>query len=343
MYKEILKNTFASVFEKKDILFKALLIPTLLLMIFDYLLDTDLANLYISIPFFILSVLINITIAITTHRILLLKESQIPIWGLFKFTSREYKFLFATIGLLLFIFIPVFLLIVASSFVDNIQIDSSIGSIMIVIVAIAILISIVVIASRLSLVFPSISIEKNMTFKQAWSYTKNYKLLCFITIILFPALFSIIFGLAYGLVIGFLMKLISPQLDVLYTILNVFINVFMISALSNTYKYIVSQTPEIHEKKEVSTHITKLSINDYDTIELEENNEVTFESLKDALITQYEELDFVVTVVNEIDSWVVKQSEDGDAYVALRATKDEYQIQTFNTDEPILKNIKEQK
>ena len=132
------------------------------------------------------------------------------------------------------------------------------------------------------MVFPSIALDKELTFKQAWNYTKSYKMLCFITIIVFPGLFSIIFGLVYGLVIGFLMKVISPQLDVLYTVLNVFINVFMISALSNTYKHIMSENPEFDEIKVKSTKITQLSINDYDAIELEPYYEITFDILKNS-------------------------------------------------------------
>lgn len=340
LYKEILKNTFASVFEKKDILFKALIIPTLLLMIFDYFLDADLKTWYLAVPFFILSFAINITISITTHRILLLEENDIPTWGLFKFTKREFNFLLSSIGLVLLITIPTFILVFASGFIESVLGAETIAIAVVGIGAIVLLVFVIAVISRLSMVFPSIALDKVLSFKEAWKYTKGYKMLCFITIIIFPGLFSIIFGLVYGLVIGFLMKVISPQLDILYTVLNVFINVFMISALSNTYKHVILANPDFIETKEKSSKITKLSINDYDPIELEENHEITFERLKDDLRAQYEKLGFMLTVVDEIDSWVVKQEEDGESYVALRATEDGFEIQTFNTEEPVLEVLK---
>jgi len=338
MYKEILKNTFSSVFDKKEFLFKALLIPTLFLMIFDYFMALDFNNLYVTIPLFILMMLINITISISTHRILLLEKSNIPTWGLFKLSSREYKFLASSGKLGLILFVP--LLIGGVIFAGmGIMFKSEENMNLLIFVSLFVFFMyILYLATRFSMVFPSIAVDKAITLRQSWSYTKNYKLLCFITIIIFPLLFGALFTVVYGAAIRFLMAILTEELAVLYSILNVVINVFIISALSNTYEHIMDNLPQtdepLYEKNQ--DKIYNLSINDYDLIKLDSDHEVTFQSLKSELISQYEELGYVNTVIDKIDSWVVKQEDDGDSYVALRETADMYQIQTFNVDEPVL-------
>lgn len=342
MYKEILKNIFASVFDKKEQLFKALLIPTLLLMVFDYFLVLDFTNLYITIPFFILMMLINITISITTHRILLLKKSDIPTWGLFKLGSREYKFTLSSGGLGLILLATLIIGAIVLGVMGTILKSAGNLNIFIYTAAFFLFIYMMYVATRLSMVFPSIAVDKALTFKQSWKYTQKYKLLCFITIVVFPLLFAILISLVYGLVIKFLMTVISSELAVLYSLLNVFINVFIISALSVTYEYVIAnvdQTDELLNDVDPNK-IYKLSINDYDIIQLDSFHDITFESLKNELISQYEKLGYINAVMDKTDSWVVKQDEVNDSYVALRVTNEEYQIQTFNTDEPILSILK---
>ena len=97
-----------------------------------------------------------------------------------------------------------------------------------------------VIISRVSLVFPAIAIDEDMDFKDSWHYTKNFKLLVYITIIVFPIVFSLLVGGVYTLVIQLLVATISEQLTHLLVLLNVAITVFLVSALSNTYLYIIS-------------------------------------------------------------------------------------------------------
>ncbi len=230
MYKNILRDTFASVFEEKDALFKALIIPTLLLMFFNYFGAFDVNNLYLSIPIIVLTIIINITISITTHRILLLKENSIPTWGLFKLSSREGKFFLSTFGLG-FIIILVGLLIMVVVMIFESLFSNFLNTTLNAIIIICILFAILSIISRLSIVFPAISVDKNITFTDSWHYTKDYKLLCFITIIVFPALFAIALSLPYGFIIDILADKISPHMTAFYSILNVFINIFIISAL----------------------------------------------------------------------------------------------------------------
>jgi len=352
LYKSIFRDTFASVFENKDALFKALLIPTVFL-IFCHFFLMDISkqfaegtvDYYTVVPTFLLSLVINLIIAITTHRILLLGSDSVPKWGSFKFSSREISFAYNFILLVLIYFILTLILILVSFllffiintiFTLEMQLQNAVFLLFpIVIVSISIL-------CGLALVFPSAATDNKLSFKQAWKLTKGYRVLCFVAIIIFPNIFGAIFGFVYGLAIEFLVNLISENLNVLYPILNVLISIFTISALSHTYKYIIANSPNIDGvlTNNESNKISKLSINDLDIIELDSNHEITFESLKDELVAQYEKLGYINAVVDEIDSWVVKQQEDGDSYVALRVTSDEYQIQTFNVDEPILRILK---
>ena len=99
-------------------------------------------------------------------------------------------------------------------------------------------IAVSVFLSRVSLVFPAIAIDNKMTFLESFEYTKDFKLLIFTTIIVFPVLFTLIVGGVYTLVINLLASNISPHLNILLVLSNVAISVFLVSALSNTYIYI---------------------------------------------------------------------------------------------------------
>ncbi len=348
MYKSVFRDTFASVFEKKDELFKALLIPTLLLIFFHYFfIDIDKQfregniNYFTAVPTFLLSLALNLTIAITTHRILLLGSDSVPKWGLFRLTSREWTFVYNFL-LLVLLYLALTLALAAGSSLLFILVDSILGlnletKNMIFVILPMIIIPIPILCG-LALVFPSIAADKKLSFKEAWNLTKGYRVFCFVTIVVFPNIFAAIFGFVYGMVIEFLVRLISDGLTILYPILNVFISVFTISALSNTYKFIISNSSNKEEETSIDkpNKICKLSINDYDVINLDKNHDITFDKLKDDLILQYDKLGFKLTIIDETDSWVVKQEEDGDAYVALRVINDEYQIQTSNTEEPQL-------
>jgi len=251
VYKQILRDTFASVFDKSAALFKALIIPTVLLVIFQYFMGDatkfytdEIINYYILVPSILLTLIFNITIAITTHRILLLGNNSVPSWGIFTLTRREVKFSFKFIKIFLCIIALSLVLIILSVlifFLSNFFIELPalvqslipLFSMLLVFVAVSIL-------GGLFLVLPATATENELSIKNAWKLSKNYRLLCFVTILLVPNLFGALFGFAYGLVIDILVKLISTELNVLYPILNVFISVFTISALSHTYKYLIS-------------------------------------------------------------------------------------------------------
>jgi hypothetical protein len=230
-YKEIINNTFILLLEKKNILIKALILPFILLVIIDYynksFTSPNITNLFSDFTlvfFLILSLIVSVIVAITTHRILLIEKNPVPKWGFFKFGLREFKYLGSSfvIGLLcvpflLFLFIPI------------IGIPIS-------------LIIILMIFSRMSLVFPSIALDEEISIWDSWNKTKNYKLITFFSIIIFPVIITIFVGLIYSLVINFLENVVSSYFAVLYVFLDLFITVLVVSTLSSTYKFIKNRT-----------------------------------------------------------------------------------------------------
>lgn len=252
MYKKILEMTFNPVFEKYPALIKALAIYLVFVIGIDYInASNDIIHLdghierkstLVFILTAIMSYAIYLLTAITTHRILILGEESVPTWGLFSWSRREWVFFSnaLVIGIILILmFIPAFLIGMPFGQLGNI---TAIG-VMFLLVAVVI--------SRLSLVFPAISIDKEITLGNAWNYTKAYKLLVFGMVILFPIVFSAIFGLVYGLVIKFIESILHMQLLYLYGILNIVITVFTISALSAVFKFIQEEHPEYFDREAV--------------------------------------------------------------------------------------------
>lgn len=246
MYKEIINLTFNLVFEKKYILMKANIVHLAVLMILYYF-NMKNSHAILQEPpnhldmllysgNILLSYVVTVYIVITTHRILLLNDYPVPKWGLFKVTSREFSFLTTSLFLNFSIIVPV--LVIGSIF--------ELLSIFWVWTITALIIW-SILFSRLSLVLPSIAIDKKISFFDAWDYTKNYKLLTYFMTIIFPTVFTVVIGSVYGLVIIILSKTISNELNILFPVLQTFIIVFITSALSATYRYIV----EVHKTQKI--------------------------------------------------------------------------------------------
>lgn len=239
-YKEIINDTFTLLVKKKDVLVRALIIPFILLLIIDYYEKSfssfsNSENIFTSVSllfFIILSLIISIIVAITVHRVLLMEENSVPKWGFFKFGVREFKYLGFSIliGLicipaLILVFIPI------------------IGTVLA-------LIMVFIIISRMSLVFPAIALNEQMSIFDSWNQTKDFKLITFFSIIIFPTIIAIFVGVVYMLVIKFLVSVVSVHFDILYVILNLFITVLVVATLSSTYKFVKKYTYIIEIEEE---------------------------------------------------------------------------------------------
>ncbi|MDD2896527.1 MAG: hypothetical protein PHG81_10990 [Aliarcobacter sp.] len=309
-YKEIINNSFSLLVKKRDILARALLIPFILLSIIHYI-----GKIYPNINSFS-SLIISIIIAIATHRILL-KEEEFPVkWGYFEFGSREFKYL----GNTLFIGI----LCLPSLFCLFIPI---IGIPLTVVICL-------ILISRMSLVFPAIALDEEMNVWDSWNNTKNYKLITFFSIIVFPTIITLAVGIVYGLVINFLVKVVSSQLEILYVILDLFITVLVVSTLSSTYKFIKKYgfIEKVEEKSDEEILINEKDGNYNVSIPFSLNK--TFEEIKKELLCQYEELGFSNIVINKENLWMIKNPQKDDSYVSLSIGTNKFQLETYNTNKP---------
>lgn len=321
-YKEIINDTFILLVKKKNILIKALIIPFILLMIIDYynksFTTPNITNIFSDFTlvfFLVLSLIISIIVAITTHRVLLLEENAVPTWGFFKFGLREFKYLSSSF-IIGFLCVPSFLFL----FIPIVGIPIT-------------LIVVLMIFSRMSLVFPAIALDEEMSIWESWNKTKTYKLITFFSIVIFPMIITILVGLIYSLVINFLVNVVSSYFDVLYVFLDLFITVLVVSTLSSTYKFIKKYTYEENIKKEVE----ELSIYEKDgnfkiTIPFIFNK--TFEELKLELLSQYEILGFSNIVIDKDDLWMIKNPHKENAYISLSVGSNKFLIETYNVDKP---------
>jgi hypothetical protein len=255
MYGKLMNEALKSIIENKNALFKALLIPTLVLVGIDIFLPSSFLsngekinfedNKFIFISFIILSIILNIVMAVSVHRIILIKddisslEAIMPTQTLLKFFLKSVWIGLLT-GLIFGILIAIFLLIsiVTEQFTQNkflVGVISYFLSTLLTMIAF----------SRFSMVLPATAIDEKMTLLDALAFTKNYKLLSLFMVTIFPTIIAILIALVYGLIIGFLTGVVSSHLSILYVFLNVFITVLVISCLSVTYSYIKN---EINEK-----------------------------------------------------------------------------------------------
>lgn len=340
MYEKILVSTFDSIFKNFDKLFQKLLIPIFLLVLIEYFFTNfinvntisnikdgnfNLNQLAIFFLLLFLLIMINISIAITTHRVSILGNDSVSNFGSAILGKREFKFLFKSIQLCFILAIPTFLL----SLIPVAGIFIAIG------VA-------VIISSRLSLVFPALACDNNMSFKESWNITKRYKLLTFIMIVVFPAIFSFSVAFVYNLAIGFLVKVVSEYFSILYSFLNIFIMIFTISVISSVYKYIYNMlfTEIKKEHNEKPNEVIESSDKNFQKIEIKNFKNISFESLKKELYSQCKKFNFCEIVFDRTNVWIIKNPEEEESYLSLRYDNNIYTIVAKNCSIPRLDILK---
>jgi len=188
----------------------------------------------------------------------------------------------------------------------------------------------------MSLVFPAIALDEEIGIWESWNKTRNYKLITFFSIIIFPMIITILVGLIYSLVINFLVNVVSSYFDVLYVFLDLIITVLVVSTLSSTYKFIKKYT---YEEENIKIQKEELLIYEKDgnfkiTIPFIFNK--TFEEIKLELLFQYEKLGFSNIVIDKEDLWMIKNSQKKDAYISLSVGVNKFLIETYNVDKPQL-------
>ena len=327
MYKIIIEQTFNSIFKERYSLIKSLSIYLIILIFLQFInLDNviivdgkkQIQNYYIFFLNLIVLLIISMMIAISTHRILILGNKSISKWGNFKFTSREISYLFQCIKLSILISIYTFIpLIVILKLFEN-------KTVHLLALSLVFLVS-TIIFSRMSLVFPSVAIDKKMDLNDSWKLTKKYRLLMYLLVIIFPTFFSLIIGLAYGMLIKFLVDVFHPIFNILNPILNVFIVVFVASILSSAFRYILKEENIIDdEKKIVSSLIETLELKSNGIYKLlfTDNDEKSFQDISTEIIKEYSRYGFSEIVENTDKELILINPNYEKSYVYLSYDND---------------------
>lgn len=168
----ILLASVALVLERGGKLTRALILPGILLVITQgiekQLLDDDM-RFVMQFP----HLMVYTWIALITHRITLLGVDSVPEWGISGWSPREMRYFVTMLAVLIvsfMIFVPGALL-------------QPVGPV------IAMLI-IVLVAGRLSLMFPAIALDKPANFHSAWMASRGHTRLLVIIAVILPLMVS---------------------------------------------------------------------------------------------------------------------------------------------------------
>ncbi len=206
-------GAFGYMYEYRVALVKALLVPFVLLLLLDYTMDPELGGGLI-ILWALLYLIVYAVIAVSTHRIILLGPAAVSEWGLAVPQKREFYFLLYTIGLSICM-IPVgFLALIIP-----------------VVGAVVAVITILYLTARLSLVFPAIATDRDLSFSDSWKATEKHQPLMIVVIVVVP------------LVVAIPEQLLSlvPYMGFLVVLLSVFTMVYIVAALSVAFQIITEK------------------------------------------------------------------------------------------------------
>lgn len=338
MYNDIFLSTFKSVFNNPNKLIKKLFLPAFIIVLLDAIISTSYfnniifnmknQNFSITDILVILAILFtylmsNIAIAVNTHRFIVIKNDDSPVFGSYIFSKREFKFLFTIFKFSLVIIIPSIIF----TFIPKV------GSFLSIILA-------VVITMRLSLIFPATACDEKLSLKESWNLTKNHNLLMFVMLILFPAIFTFTVSFVYSLIIAFLVNVVSSYFTIFYSFLNLFIAVFTVSVLSNIYLFINNRpVNKLKKDDDKPKDITYTSEDGNHNIKIDTKYNISFNTIKDELYEQYKNLDFNNIVYDRDYSWILKKDNDDESYISLRENNGEFIIDVKNSEQPNLNFI----
>jgi len=207
----ILKG-ISAVISRKTALTKALFLPLAIYLVLIQLMQSSQTSLAVPIVSGIISLMILVIISVAIHRIII-EEREIVFAGLISFGVRERGYLLAYFVSFLF-FLPCMGFLLIPNIGEHIA--TVVGA---------------YIFSRISLMFPSVSIDAPMSAKESWKATENYQVMMFTLIFLFSVFFTTLGWFAS--------KLSVPGL--LVDIFSIVAIVFFVGALSEAYKIIMAK------------------------------------------------------------------------------------------------------
>ena len=218
---------FSEIGGKKLALFKALLLPFIVINLCDLFIGVSRFAIF-NYTLLIIGIFQTVVIAITTHRIVLLGSDAVPEWGTIKVSFREIYYALHVAGLIIIGYIMFKLTPVFVPFISIFSFSSFLS----VIVALCVLVCILWVLSRLSLVFPGIAVNQGVSFKLSWDMTQNHKLLILLAAAVFPITLYILLS-----ILNFILKFL-PLGFVFTNFLAIVAWLLTIAMLSVAYRHI---------------------------------------------------------------------------------------------------------
>lgn len=234
MFLKLISQAAKSINENRVAISKALFIP-FIAYLFLILIGIYIEEPYVAFFAGLLTYSIDTVIAVTIHRLVLLGPNTIPEWGLLKWSMRETIFILHVIGMWLFLGITWGILGVAGVALGSIAGPLAIFGV------IAALVTVAYIWGKLSLVFPSIAIDKKISFNDSWKLADGHEGLMILVIAVLPLFLFIPIGLGLLLYSPSSMEDLETfnfTVNTISTLATPFYLIFSIALLSVTYKYI---------------------------------------------------------------------------------------------------------
>jgi len=266
---KIISGAFVFLWENKKRVLRALLVPVAVLFTIEISpLIINFAAYLEKIPFF-LAILFSlgssviyyaayVLFAITCHRLVLMKNTSVPAYGMFSWTRREWWFLAYLIILPLVYFLSVALFLMAKGLlmefdikIESFQMLFAKGDGMVLLILLVALPS-VYIFSKFSLLLPATAVDRDVDVDWAWKTSRKNGWRLIIIIVLLPLVFGLLQG---GLI---LMGTIWPENTIsmliessTYLLVYLILLAIQIVALSLSYKHLTEN--EVIEVKEEAT------------------------------------------------------------------------------------------
>jgi hypothetical protein len=166
----------------------------------------------------LLGIIVHTIFAVTTHRITLLGPQSVSRWGIFSWSRRETSFFLHLFGLG-FMMVPLAVLAIIPVVGWTIAFGAMFW-----------------LAGRLSLVFPAIAVDHEITFKKSWQMTDRHQALMLFVVIVFPLLLS---------APAILLATWIPAAFLVTSVLTSLSTVFTVATLSAAYRFIYQ---DVYEK-----------------------------------------------------------------------------------------------
>jgi len=224
--KRVLLGGLGLVVEYRMALANALVIPFILLVALN---ASQLAQLPVNVRLVLslVGIVVHTIFAVTTHRITLLGPQSVTRWGMFAWSRRESSFVLHLFGLglmmiplVLFAVVPYVVLFAVVPYVGWVIAFGGMFWL----------------AGRLSLVFPAIAVDHEISFRKSWEMTDRHQSLMLFVVIVFPLLLS---------APAMLLATFVPAAFLVTSVLTSLSTVFTVATLSAAYRLIYQ---DVYEK-----------------------------------------------------------------------------------------------